>query len=341
MVDYTERFLADKASANAQETTPEVKTEVADTTIPEATNEEVVNEDVGTATSNEPNVEAQVDDTQVSVEEEQVGEQVDAGVKKEWAEMDAEEKNTFLDSKKKEYDTYNTQNAQANSKGKKELEEEIIKFQKYVQDTQRYFDQQANNPQMQQGSPQGQGETQETEVEQLSRLTGIPLDDFSSDAEIATAKKIVEQDQLLNETRQRTQREQTQRDIDNRYNRWTAIRDNPENNIPKTKAFEQSVFAMVLGSQTYNKKYDVEDAVRDINNMMGVDTEENFIKYAKGSKFYSKLEAQVLTDIRNKQAGQPRIPSPTGKTSVTPPKKYVSTGNFNDSMKAFFKNRNK
>lgn len=340
-MDYAERFLADKAKVNTQEATPVVETEVVESTIPEPTNEEVAIEEVIPADVNEPVVETPVDDTLLPVAEEQVVEQVDTGVRKEWIDMDVEEKKVFVESQKKEYDKYNTQNSQVNAKGKKELEEEIGKFQKYVNDTQRYFDGMANNPQMQQGSSKGQERVQETEAEALTRLSGIPLDEFSSDAEIATAKRIVEQDQMLNENQQRTQQAQSQKAIDSRYSKWETLRNDPENNIPKTKEFEQSMFAMVLGNQTYNKNYDVEDAVKDINNMMGVNTEEDFIKYAKGSKFYSKLEAQVITDIRNRQAGTPRIPSPTGKAVGTPPKKYVSTGKFGDSMNAFFANRNK
>ncbi len=335
MNDWADRAIADLKDGSLKTQADDTQ-EVAEVTTPDA------NEQVNAPIETEEQEQAQPEPTNADTESIQQEEpnveqaQVEATeVRKEWADMTHDEQRNFLDKQKKEYDTYNTQNAQANSQAKKELQAKEEAFRKQEQEFLQWRQNEIN--QMQQGSPQqGQEQGQETEIEMLSRLSGMELDEFSSDNDIINARNIISQNQYRQEETKRRQEEERQRNIDDRYNRWQAIKNNPQENIPQTQEFEEAMFSLVLMKKNYNPNYDVEDAVKDLQSVMGVNTKESFIDYAKKSQYYADLEAQIISDVRQRQANQPTIPTPTGNVSASVPKKYTPTGNLKDSMNAFF-----
>jgi len=335
MSNWADRAIADlkdgslKTQADTQDvaeaTTPEANEQVnAPIETQEQAQPEPTNADTESIQQEEPNVEqAQAEATEV---------------RKEWVDMNHDEQRSFLDTQKKEYDTYNTQNAQANSQAKKDLQAKEDTFKNQEQEFLQWRQNEINR--IQQGSPQqGQEQTQETEVEMLSRMSGMELDEFSSDNDIINARNIISQNQYRQDETQRRQKEEQQRNIDDRYNRWQTIKNDPSENVPQTKEFEEAMFSMVLMKKNYNPNYDVREAVNDLNKIMGVNTKEDFVSYAKKSQFYADLEAQIISDVRARQAGQPTIPTPTGNVSASVPKKYTPTGNLKDGMNAFFNRR--
>ena len=286
---------------------PEEKVEVKETTedvvTPEPEQKEEKKEVEPPVVESEMELEAnKEDEISESTQEKIVKDETPEDLKK----LTAEE----LADKKKEYDKYNTQNAQRNAEAKKLLEQrqdDLIAAEGRMREM---------LDRMEEKTKVEKVNLDETEYEMLNRKLGTDFDELSSNNEIVLAKRQlafeetkaqeIESDRIAKE---KQKEEWVKANIRQQQKDWETF--SKEKEIPES--MHEPILSILFAKRQQIPNFTLEQAHESLMGSYPYNKDkEAFLKFAKGSKWAADLKAVFLEEAKLKRNEAGTVIPPKG-----------------------------
>lgn len=247
-----------------------------------------------------------------------------------------------LAEKKKQFDKYNTENAQKNKKREKELQQlqdDLIAAEGRMKEM---YDQMNKKAETSKDIVPN-----ETEFEMLNRELGLSLDELTDSNTIVLARqslerkkldaKKIEQKQLDEEN---YKEEIVKRNIAQLNVDWAKLKE--EKKLPDSEEIEESILSILLARRRQTPNFTVEQAYNTyVNSIPYTKDKEAFLKFAMGSEWTDELTAAVLEKAKIKRDKTGTIPIvKTGAISPKKEKPKQGRGSLKDATIAALKDIN-